>query len=143
MKQINFVLICIIIALIFSIIGFAVGMTVRKNFEASVSVKQESELNTVQNEEKKLAGTYKTNTWNGHEAVLVLNKDKSMIHPSGNTGTWILEDGKVYLDFKDKITTYDGNGIIQSENEIRGTRQEAIIVDGGLMINTHFFEKIH
>lgn len=132
MKKINIILICIIIALISGIIGFTIGMNVKGNCTSS-SVTQ-------QNDENNIVGTYKTNTWNGKEAVLVLNKDKTMIHPTGSKGIWLLEDGKLYVEYEMEIPIWDNNGTEQ--NKTSTNKQEVTIVDGGLMLNTHFFEKV-
>ena len=74
MNKTNMILICIIIALISGIIGFVIGMNVKRSNSNIISVK---------NEEKNLIGTYKTSSWNGKEAVLVLNEDGTMIYPTG------------------------------------------------------------
>lgn len=136
MKNINIVLVCIIIALISGGIGFMLGMNVKTSITTSNSLEIQDNKN---NDENNLVGTYKTNTWNGKEAVLVLNADKTMIHPTGNRGIWLLEDGKLYVEFETEVPTFDG-----SETQIKTTksRQEVTIVDSGLMINTHFFQKI-
>ena len=92
MNKTNMILICIIIALISGIIGFIIGINFKGNNEinsSSVSMK---------NEEKNLVGTYKTNTWNGKEAVIALKSDKTMICPNGS-GTWSFEDGKLYIEY--------------------------------------------
>ena len=130
MNKTNMILICIIIALVSGIIGFIIGMNAKGNSETnSISIN---------NEEKNLAGTYKTNTWNGKEAVLVLNTDGTMIYPTGARGNWSLEDGKLYVEFETSSSYADGEIHIETKNN----KMEITIVSGGLMINTHFFEKI-
>ena len=96
MKKINIVSICVIIALVFGIIGFMIGINV----------------NGISKNESNLVGTYKTNSWNGKEAVLVLQKDKTMIHPMGYNGTWLIDAGKVYIEY-DYIDT-----VAQSADEM-------------------------
>lgn len=132
MKKVNYILICIIIALISGIIGFIIGITMRENIVTS--------SNTIQSEEDTIVGTYKTNTWNGHEAVLVLNSDKSMIYPDGGTGIWALKDEKIYLKFKSNIGML--SEYLENKVEEKYSIKEAIIVDKGIMIDTHFFEKV-
>ena len=91
MNKTNMILICIIIALISGIIGFIIGINFKGNNEinsSSVSMK---------NEEKNLVGTYRTNTWNGKEAVIALKSDKTMICPNGS-GTWSFEMANFILN---------------------------------------------
>lgn len=125
MKKINIILICIIISLISGIIGFFLG----------INIKDEIKLNKA---EKDIVGTYKTSTWNGGDAVLVLNEDKTCIHPTGSKGKWYLEDNKLYLEIEYNHSYMDGT----SETKKSTSKQEAIVVDKGIMINTHFFEKV-
>ena len=88
MNKTNMILICIIIALVSGIIGFIIGMNVKESNGINSS--------SVKNEEQNLVGTYKTNTWNGKEAIIALKSDKTMICPNGS-GTWSFEDGKLYI----------------------------------------------
>lgn len=72
----------------------------------------------------RVGGTYKTSTWNGKDGVLVLNKDYTCIHPSGSEATWRKEGNIIYIKLES------------------GTEQKANIVDKGLILETHFFEKL-
>lgn len=136
MKKINVVLICVIIALVSGIIGFVIG------------------INRNSKNESNLVGTYKTNEWNGKEAVLVLQKDKTMIHPMGYNGTWLIDAGKLYIEY-DYIDTVaqsademiamfsEENKQTSEKNYKKHEKQEITIVDGGLMLSGHFFEKVN
>ena len=123
MRKINIIIIGIVIALIFGIIGFFIGNNVN-----------------LKNDNKKIVGTYKTSNWNGKEAVLVLNADKTMIHPNGYTGTWLFQDNKLFIEYKMEIPTLDDTG--NQSDQKKKTKQEISIVPNGVIINTHFFEKI-
>ena len=138
MKKINIVLICIIIALVSGVIGFMIAMKVNGNFKS----------------ESKLVGTYKTNAWNGKEAVLVLQKDKTMIHPMGYNGTWLVDDGKLYIEYDyidtvaqsadEFVASFSGkNKQISEKNYMKHEKQEITIVEGGLMLSGQFFEKLN
>ena len=138
MKSKNIFLICIIVALIFGVIGFVIGVNTSKGT----------------NNEKRFVGTYKTNTWNGKEAVLVLQKDKSMIHPMGYKGTWLVENGKLYIEYEyistiaqsadEAAAMFNGESIKKDEsNYKKHEKKEVTIVEGGLMLSGHFFEKIN
>lgn len=81
-------------------------------------------LTAIYYNQNRMVGTYKTTTWNGKDGVLVINRDKTCIHPSGNNGTWYVESNILYLELES------------------GTKQEAKIVDKGIMLGTHFFEKL-
>lgn len=59
MNKTNIILICIIIALISGVVGFIIGINVNTNLQ----------------DNKDFVGTYKTNTWNGKEAIIALQKD--------------------------------------------------------------------
>lgn len=105
---------------IIAITCIALGIFVGINMHDGVSIK-----------DKKLVGTYKTSTWNGKDAVLVLKEDGTCIHPTGSSGTWNVEDDVVMIEFKSSY-----------ENDTSTTKQKATIVDKGLMLGTHFFEKL-
>ena len=133
MNKTNMILICIIIALISGIIGFIIGINFKGNNEinsSSVSMK---------NEEKNLVGTYRTNTWNGKEAVIALKSDKTMICPNGS-GTWSFEDGKLYIEYDFEVPQITEDG--RQEYKKSHNKQEVTIVESGLMLSGHFFEKI-
>ena len=122
-----------IIALISGIIGFIIGINFKGNNEinsSSVSMK---------NEEKNLVGTYKTNTWNGKEAVIALKSDKTMICPNGS-GTWSFEDGKLYIEYDFEVPQITEDG--RQEYKKSHNKQEVTIVESGLMLSGHFFEKL-
>ena len=126
MKRINIILLCVVIALVFGFLGFLIGININ------------DKLN-ITNLEKDLVGTYKTNEWNGKEAVLVLQKDKTMIHPNGYRGTWYIENEKLFVEYEIDIPTFEGNS---QSTETTKNKQELTIVSNGLLLNTHFFEKI-
>lgn len=133
MNKTNMILICIIIALISGIIGFIIGINFKRNNEinsSSVSMK---------NEEKNLVGTYRTNTWNGKEAVIALKSDKTMICPNGS-GTWSFEDGKLYIEYDFEVPQITEDG--RQEYKKSHNKQEVTIVESGLMLSGHFFEKL-
>lgn len=133
MNKTNMLLICIIIALVSGIIGFKIGMNVKENNETNLSSV------SVNNEEKNLVGTYKTNTWNGKEAVIALMNDKTMICPNGN-GTWSFEDGKLYIEYEFEVPQITEDG--RQEYKKTLNKQEVMIVESGLMLSGHFFEKV-
>ncbi|HJJ09751.1 MAG TPA: hypothetical protein OIM50_05615 [Clostridiaceae bacterium] len=124
MNKTNKILICALIALISGVIGFIIGINVNVNLQ----------------NDKGLVGTYKTNTWNGKEAIIALQKDKTMICPNGS-GTWALEDGKLYIEYDYEILKFSETG--EQEYEKIHSKQEVMIVENGLMLSGHFFEKIN
>ena len=89
--------------------------------------------------EDKVVGTYKTNTWNGKEAIIALKSDKTMICPNGS-GTWSFEDGKLYIEYDYDLPQISEDG--RQEYEKSHKKQEVTIVESGLMLSGHFFEKI-
>lgn len=137
MKKINIILICIIIALISGAIGFIIVIN----------------INGTNIKEKEIIGTYKTNDWNGEEAVIALKKDKTMICPNGN-GTWSLEDGKIYIEYdyidtavqsaEEYVASFsDEPTLITEKDYTRHVKAEIILVEGGVMLDDHFFEKVN
>lgn len=134
MNKINILLICIIIALVSGIIGFAIGINVKGN-----NAINSSSISATNDEEKDLIGTYKTNTWNGKEAIIALKSDKTMICPNGN-GTWALDDGKLYIEYDIDVPQITENG--QQDYKKSHNKQEVTIVESGLMLSGHFFEKV-
>ena len=108
-------------------------MNVKENNEMT------SSLVSTKLEEQSLVGTYKTNTWNGKEAVIALKNDKTMICPNGS-GTWSFEDGKLYIEYGLSIPQITEDG--HQEYKESQTKQEVTIVENGLMLSGHFFEKL-
>lgn len=122
MRKINYILLCIIIALITGLLGFLVGINLK-------------DISNLDKKELSLLGTYRNNSSNGKESILVLNEDKTCIHFTGNKGIWYIEDQKLYL-LIERTTTFNG------ETTSGTYKQEAEIVDKGIMINNIFFEKL-
>ena len=113
MNKTSIILLCVVVALVSGIIGFVIGTkTIICESDNSSSV----------------IGTYRTNSWNGEEAVLVIKEDGTLIYPTGQRATWIYEDNHLYIP-----------AITETGEE---KRQELELVDGGIMINTTFFEKV-
>ena len=133
MNKTNMILICVTIALISRIIGFIIGINFKGNNEINLSSV------SIKNEERNLVGTYKTNTWNGKEAVIALKSDKTMICPNGS-GTWTFEDGKLYIEYDFEVPQITEDG--RQEYKKSHNKQEVTIVESGLMLSGHFFEKI-
>ena len=133
MNKTNLILICVTIALISGIIGFIIGINFKGNNEINLSSV------SIKNEERNLVGTYKTNTWNGKEAVIALKSDKTMICPNGS-GTWTFEDGKLYIEYDFEVPQITEDG--RQEYKKSHNKQEVTIVESGLMLSGHFFEKI-
>ena len=125
MKKTYIIFLCLIIALVSGVFGFLIG--INSNNSKSSNKDEES-----------IVGTYKTNNWNGNEAVLVINEDNTFIHPNGYNGTWSIDGNKILLQYDYSYSYADGNIVTNTEKN----QQEAIIVDKGIMINTHFFEKL-
>lgn len=133
MNKTNMILICVTIALISGIIGFIIGINFKGNNEINLSSV------SIKNEERNLVGTYKTNTWNGKEAVIALKSDKTMICPNGS-GTWTFEDGKLYIEYDFEVPQITEDG--RQEYKKSHNKQEVTIVESGLMLSGHFFKKI-
>ena len=133
MNKTNMILICVTIAFISGIIGFIIGINFKGNNEINLSSV------SIKNEERNLVGTYKTNTWNGKEAVIALKSDKTMICPNGS-GTWTFEDGKLYIEYDFEVPQITEDG--RQEYKKSHNKQEVTIVESGLMLSGHFFEKI-
>ncbi len=133
MNKTNMILICVTIALISGIIGFIIGINFKGNNEINLSSV------SIKNEERNLVGTYKTNTWNGKEAVIALKSDKTMICPNGS-GTWTFEDGKLYIEYDFEVPQITEDG--RQEYKKSHNKQEVTIVESGLMLSGHFFERI-
>lgn len=131
MSKTNTILVCIIIALISGIVGFIIGINVKNSYETNSILKKTSETDFV--------GTYKTNTWNGKEAVIALKNDKTMISPNGS-GTWELKEGKIYIEYEIQIPSSIDNGKVDYKTVQK--KEEVTIVENGLMLSGHFFELV-
>ena len=86
MKRTYIIFLCLIIALVSGVFGFFIGINLNNSKPLS-------------KDEKSIAGTYKTNNWNGNEAVLVINEDNTFIHPNGYSGTWSIDGNKILLQY--------------------------------------------
>ncbi len=98
---------------------------------------------------KDFVGTYKTNTWNGKEVIIALQKDKTMICPNG---TWAFEDGKLYIEYDytdsaammvDEFNKNIGTNQESNKDYKKHAKQEVMVIESGLMYNGHFFEKVN
>ena len=125
------IIICIIIALVFGSIGFIIGFNIKGSF-------------SLNKKEKDLVGTYRTQDWNGKEGIIVLNKDKTCIHPLGYTGTWYIEDGKLYMDVDFPTIEYnkEKTAYYETFEKTEKKKIEVLVVEKGLMFSSKFFEKI-
>lgn len=63
-----------------------------------------------------------------------------MVCPNGS-GTWNIEDGKLYIEYDITIPQITEDG--RQEDKKSHTKQEVMIVEGGLMLSGHFFEKVN
>lgn len=86
MKKSKVLLICIASSLLAGVFGYLIG----------INYSDEIRLNK---QEKNIVGSYKTTTWNGKDAALIIDGDKTCIHPSkGSNCKWkILEDNIIIL----------------------------------------------
>ena len=119
MNKLSIVLLCIIFVLVGGICGFFISNHMNMNQDTSLNADSKNEM----------VGTYKTSTWNGKDAVLVLNADGTCIHPTGSKGTWSVEGDTLHLDI-----------VFRSEDGVE--RRDATIVPSGVMLSGHFFEKL-
>ena len=76
-----------------------------------------------------------------------------MIHPTGYNGTWFMNEGKLYIEYDyidtvaqsadEMITMFSKENQLTSEkNYMKHEKQEITIVEGGLILSGHFFEKV-
>ena len=114
MKKSIVALFCVVCLLVGGIIGFLLG---NQNPVAA---------------ENDFVGTYKTNTWNGKEAFLVLKEDGTCVFPTGDSGTWTVDNDKIIIDCP-VLAIPDAN-----VSSIRN----ADVVPNGIMLSGHFFEKL-
>lgn len=137
MKKLNVILICIIVALIFGIVGYIIGINMRY-------IPKNSSLSNV-NIEEKIVGTYYCTTWNGHEAVLTLYKDGTCDYPTGNNGTWTVEKNTIHIDIDFSSALNEFYNKVGEEKSLTSAkdRHDAIIVDNGIILHDKFFQKMN
>ena len=70
-------------------------------------------------------GSYKSDSWNGKSAALVLKADGTCLYPTGKSGTWTQEGTMI------KITLNNGFDDLHVE-----------LVEGGVIVSTTFFEAV-
>ena len=95
-----------------------------------------------------LVGTYR-GIWNNNavssqsnfnncDAVIVLFEDSTMIHPNGQRGKWYIENGEVILEYEYTSSYADG----EIRTKTNTVKHNCTILEKGLLLGTHFFEKI-
>lgn len=114
MKKSIVVLLCVVSLIVGGIAGFIIG--------TQAPIEKENDF----------VGTYKTNTWNGKEAFLVLKEDGTCIFPTGDSGTWTVDNDEIIIDCPD---------LAVPDLEVSSIRN-ASIVPNGIMLSGHFFEKL-
>lgn len=70
-------------------------------------------------------GSYKTDSWNGKSASLILKKDGTCKYPTGTSGTWTQEKNIISI-------VLHGTDIHTAE-----------VVENGILLHGHFFEKVN
>ena len=125
------IVICIIIALVFGIIGFIIVLNITDSL-------------ALNKKEKDLVGTYITQDWNGKEEIIVLNKDKTCVHPLGYIGTWFIKDDKLYMDVNFPTITSNKEKTMYYETFEKTEKKkiEILVVEKGLILSSKFFEKV-
>ena len=103
-----------IIAIVFTFIGYSIGIQSNNN------LKVDSEKDT------SIIGIYHSPSWNGREATLALNEDGTCKYPGYGTteASWNqTDDGKIFI-------------------ELEGNKYEVTIVDNGVILHEKLFVKI-
>ena len=130
MKKVVIVIICIIIAISFFVLGFFVGQN-----------------NEGLGKEKKLVGTYYCEKWNDRGLTIELKKDMTYIGEIkgySNGGTWYIDKSEVFFTPNGELTEeqkefYDNN----KEFGDPYAPVKATIVNEGLLINNNIFKKMN
>jgi len=82
--------------------------------------------NQAEEESYAVVGVYFNTDWNGRQATLELYADGTCKYPTGSPGNWKINDGKVEINL----------GVDEDD------MHTATIVDNGVVLHSHFFEKI-
>ncbi|MBE6145065.1 MAG: hypothetical protein E7171_00425 [Firmicutes bacterium] len=114
-KRVIIILSYFIVAILFCLIGFCIGINMDKN-----------------NNDKQIAevvGIYHSDNWNNREDTLILNKDYTCKYPGNITVcSWSINGAEITIQLQpSKID--DGIHI-------------ATLVDNGIILHDHHFEKV-
>lgn len=90
------------------------------------------------NPETNVVGTYYNTDWNGRSATLVINEDGTCKYPTGSSGTWQLKDNYIEMN----LGTVDYTGVYKG-GTIQDDIHKATIMNNGVMLHDHFFEKMN
>ena len=110
-----FLVICVLI------IGFLAGYLVAMQNPGRAILTD----NGLRKNSSQAIGSYKSDSWNGGSAALVLKNDGTCLYPTGAYGTWTQENKKIKI-------LLDGASVHTAE-----------LVEGGIILHEKFFEKVN
>ena len=114
-KKIMLLLSFCVVAIVFSIIGYFIGININGENKDKQIVKA--------------AGIYNNKNWNNREATLILNENFTCQYPGGdNNCTWSIKVIEITIQLTPS-TISDG-------------KHSAILSDSGIVLHEHFFEKV-
>ena len=87
-------------------------------------------------------------TWigvNGTDYVATLYKDGTCDYPTGNNGTWTVEENTIHIDIDFSSALNEFYNKVGEEKSLTSAkdRHDAIIVDNGIILHDKFFQKMN
>lgn len=130
MKKVKLTLSYVVVAIIFTIIGYIVGthMAIENDPLLENDIEKTESNITSEVDDNTAVGVYHTTSWNGHEASLIINEDGTCEYPGATepNATWVQDDEFV-------IITLDNNP---------DKTHEARLVNNGLLLHDALFVKL-
>lgn len=123
MKRLSIFIVIIMIAIIFGVAGYLIGVNSNTNSNA--------------------VGLYHSNLWNDREATLVLNADGTCKYPTGSNGTWTIENNIIHINLGNTNTVpNDVNVTSTATTSNTANIHDATIVKGGVILHDVMFQKV-
>jgi hypothetical protein len=123
MKKLSILIVIIMIALVFGVAGYLIGVNSNTSSNA--------------------VGIYHSNLWSGREATLVLNADGTCKYPAGSKGTWTIENKIIHINLGNTNTvSNDVNATSTATTSNTTNIHDAMIVKDGVILHDVMFQKM-
>ncbi|HEX2944945.1 MAG TPA: hypothetical protein VHT96_03210 [Clostridia bacterium] len=123
MKKLSVLIVIIIVAIVFGVAGYMIG--VNSNTSSSA------------------VGIYHSDSWNGHEATLVLNADDTCKYPTGDKGTWTIENNIIHINLGNTNTVSNDIDATSTATASNTTDiHDATIVKDGVILHDVMFQNM-
>lgn len=115
------------------IVGFIGGYFVNNITTTKETVAEQTAIEVV--------GIYHSSNWNNREATLVLNEDFTCKYPGGSQGTWNQEKNTIKIALPVMNLEITDTKVEEGIKAERYDYHTAHVVEDGIILHDHYFEK--